>query len=121
MVGPHHDTISIGDLSARTGVSVRALRYYEQHDLLPAVRTSAGHRRFSPDTTEMVRRIRMLLDAGLPLTVVARIMPCFVDQGARLHACVAEYLRDHMDNVTERIAELDSQRDTVQRLQQLVT
>lgn len=120
MAGLYDDTISIGELSARTGVSVRALRYYEQHDLLPAVRTSTRHRRFHPDTTETVRRIRMFLDAGLPLVVVSQVIACFIDDGARLHACVADYLRDHMDMVRERIEELDRQRDTITRLQQLV-
>ncbi|WP_447589450.1 MerR family transcriptional regulator [Microbacterium lacticum] len=113
-------TLSIGELSARTGVSVRALRYYEQHDLLDAERTSTGNRRFHPDAVEAVRRIRLFLDAGLPLTVVSQVMPCFVHDGARLHACVADYLHDHMDTVRERIEALDEQRDTIERLQRLV-
>src|SRR5690606_13407235 len=114
------DTISIGELSARTAVSVRALRYYEQHGLLNAFRTGTGHRRFGPDAAETVRRIRMFLDAGLPLAVVSQVIPCFVDDGARLHACVAEYLHDHLDSVRDRIEELDEQRDTIERLQRLV-
>lgn len=120
VAGLSNEIISIGELSERTGVSVRALRYYEQHGLLTALRTGAGHRRFDPDAAETVRRIRMFLDAGLPLTVVSQIMPCFVDDGAQLDACVAEYLHDHMDAVRVRIEELDEQRDTIERLQQLV-
>lgn len=120
MAGLYDDTISIGELSDHTGVSVRALRYYEQHGLLAAVRTSTGHRRFEPGAVETVRRIRLFLDAGLPLAVVSQVMPCFVDDGARLDACVAGYLRDHLDLVRERIEELDQQRSTTQRLQQLV-
>lgn len=121
MAGLHDDTISIGELSSSTGVSVRALRYYEQHHLLEAVRTHVGHRRFTPSTIEAVRRIRLFLDAGLPLAVVSQVMPCFVDEGSRLHACVAEYLRDHLDTVSERIEELDQQRNTIEQLQQLIT
>ncbi|TVU59258.1 MerR family DNA-binding transcriptional regulator [Paenarthrobacter nitroguajacolicus] len=34
----------IGELSTRTGVSVRSLRYYEQQLLVEPQRTSAGHR-----------------------------------------------------------------------------
>ncbi|WP_229399052.1 MerR family transcriptional regulator [Micromonospora okii] len=120
MAGFSDDTISIGELSDRTGVSVRALRYYEQHGLLTADRTGTNHRRFRPDAIETVRRIRMFLDAGLPLAVVSQVMPCFVDDGARLHACVAEYLQDHMEAVRERIEELDEQRGTIERLQQLL-
>lgn len=118
-VSPYDDTLAIGELAGQTGVSVRSLRHYEQHDLLPAVRTAAGHRRFPADATETVRRIRMLLDGGLPLTIVAKIMPCFTDQGAGLDACVAGYLRDRLDTVAERIGVLDQQRRTLQSLRQL--
>ncbi len=76
MPGLYDDTIPIGELSERTGVSVRALRYYEQNDLLNAVRTRAGHRRFPLADIESVRRIRLLLDAGLPpLAVVSQVIP----------------------------------------------
>lgn len=120
MTGQQDGTLSIGELSARTGVSVRALRYYEQHDLLEAERNGTGNRRFRPDAIETVRRIRLFHDAGLPLAVVSQVMPCFLRDGARLHACVADYLHDHMDTVRERIESLDERRDTIERLQQLV-
>lgn len=121
MSGRDDGALSIGVLSARAGVSVRALRHYEQNGLLPSTRTAAGHRRFSTESVESVRRIRLFLDAGLPLTVVSQVLPCFTDDGARLDACVADYLREHMSTLSERIEHLDAQRGTVQRLQQLVT
>lgn len=122
MPGLYDDTIPpIGELSERTGVSVRALRYYEQNDLLNAVRTRAGHRRFPLADIESVRRIRLLLDAGLPLAVVSQVIPCFLDDGARLHACVSDYLRAHMETVQARMEALDEQRGgTTRLLQQLV-
>lgn len=120
MAGLGENTIGIGELSGRTRISVRALRYYEQHGLLTAERDGTGHRRFRPDAVETVRRIRLFLDAGLPLAVVAQVMPCFVDDGARLHGCVAEYLHDHLGAVRQRIEELDEQRGTIERLQRLV-
>jgi hypothetical protein len=47
-------------------------------------------------------------------------MPCFTEDGASLDACVADYLRDHLAAVRERMAELDHQRATIERLQQLI-
>jgi len=120
MPGLYDDTIPIGELSDRTGVSVRALRYYDQNDLLNAVRTSAGHRRFRPADVESVRRIRLLLNAGLPLAVVSQVIPCFLDDGARLHACVSDYLRAHLQTVQARMEALDEQQGTIRLLQQLV-
>lgn len=115
----HDDALAIGALADRTGVSVRSLRHYEQQGLLPAFRTSAGHRRFTAEAVETVRRIRMLLDAGLPLSIVSKIMPCFTEQGAGLDACVAGYLRDRLDAVEERIGLLDHQRRTLESLRRL--
>ncbi|WP_374225966.1 MerR family DNA-binding transcriptional regulator [Micromonospora sp. C41] len=37
----------IGELSARTGVSARSIRYYEQQGLLAALRTPSGQRVFA--------------------------------------------------------------------------
>lgn len=112
--------ISIGVLSERTGVSVRALRYYEQNGLLVAARTAAGHRCFPREAVESVRRIRLFLDAGLPIAAVAQLLTCFDDDGKRLHSCVARILRDRMDIVQERMEQLDQQRGTIERLRQLI-
>ncbi|WP_198410840.1 MerR family transcriptional regulator [Microbacterium halophytorum] len=120
MTDPDRVALSIGELSERTGASVRALRHYEQHGVLTAHRSAAGHRRFAADAVETVRRIRMFLDAGLSLAVVAQIMPCFVDDGARLDACIAGYLSEHMGALRQRIDQLDEQRGTIERLQELV-
>lgn len=113
-------TLGIGELARRTGASVRSIRYYELQGLLPAMRTAAGHRRFSGDAVETVRRIRMLLEGGLPLAIVAKIMPCFTGRGSALDPCVGAYLREHLELVQERIDALDRQRGTVERLRELV-
>jgi len=39
-------TISIGELALRTGLTVSAIRFYEQEGLLTSERNAAGHRRF---------------------------------------------------------------------------
>jgi len=39
----------IGELAARAGVSVRALRYYEEQNLLASVRSPSGQRQY-PDS-----------------------------------------------------------------------
>ncbi|MGJ8536176.1 MAG: redox-sensitive transcriptional activator SoxR [Parasphingopyxis sp.] len=38
--------LSIGDLAARTGLSVSAIRFYEEKDLVHPLRSSGGQRRF---------------------------------------------------------------------------
>ncbi len=68
--------ISIGELAARSGVSVRALRYYEQQDLLPArARNGRGHRLYPESAVERVGLIQQLYAAGLSSHSILAICP----------------------------------------------
>ncbi|SCL46077.1 DNA-binding transcriptional regulator, MerR family [Micromonospora citrea] len=65
----------IGELALVTGVSVRALRHYEQEGLIRPGRGGNGYRDFDDDAIEAVRQIRGLLDAGLPIRLIREILP----------------------------------------------
>ena len=41
-----NELLAIGELAARTGLSVSAIRFYEEKGLLQALRTAGGQRRF---------------------------------------------------------------------------
>ena len=41
-----NELLAIGELAARTGLSVSAIRFYEEKGLVQALRTSGGQRRF---------------------------------------------------------------------------
>ncbi|MGW1893191.1 MerR family transcriptional regulator [Streptomyces sp. NPDC002004] len=66
----------IGELAEATGVSPRALRHYEQADLITAERAANGYREFGASAVVRVRNIRRLLDAGLTLDDVRVFLPC---------------------------------------------
>jgi DNA-binding transcriptional MerR regulator len=66
----------IGELSARTGVSRRSLRYYEQHELLHARRTPNGWRDYDEAAAHRVRTIAEMIDNGLTLEGVKQLGPC---------------------------------------------
>ncbi|MEV4350430.1 MerR family transcriptional regulator [Actinoplanes sp. NPDC049596] len=66
----------IGDLSKRTGVSPRSLRYYEEQGLLTTSRSDAGQRHYSEADVERVALIRQLFDAGMSSRVIASVLPC---------------------------------------------
>jgi DNA-binding transcriptional MerR regulator len=67
------ELLGIGAAAARTGVSERALRYYQQIGLLvPACTTPGGLRRYSADDLARVARIRKLQTLlGLNLDEIA--------------------------------------------------
>jgi MerR family redox-sensitive transcriptional activator SoxR len=62
--------LTIGALSARTGVAPSALRYYEAEGLIHAARTPAGQRRYPRDTIRRVSFIRVAQQVGLRLEEV---------------------------------------------------
>lgn len=65
----------IGELSARTNVPARLLRHYEDHGLLAPARTPHGHRDYDEHDADRVSRIRELVEAGVPLRLVRRVLP----------------------------------------------
>ena len=54
------DVITIGQLAARTGVAVSAVRFYEDKGLLASIRTSGNQRRFLRSD---IRRVSFILIA----------------------------------------------------------
>jgi len=59
--------LSIGELSARSGVSSSALRFYERQGLIAAERTSGNQRRYASGTLRRVALVQAGKAAGIPL------------------------------------------------------
>lgn len=66
----------IGELAARSGVSVRSLRYYEEQGLLSSRRSAAGQRLYDDDAAGRVHFIQQLYAAGLSSRDVLDLLPC---------------------------------------------
>ncbi|WP_305787436.1 MerR family transcriptional regulator [Symbioplanes lichenis] len=66
----------IGELATKAGVSVRALRYYEEQRLLWAERSASGQRHYPDPAVERVQLIQMLYSAGLSSSTIASLLPC---------------------------------------------
>jgi MerR family redox-sensitive transcriptional activator SoxR len=59
--------LTIGEVSARSGVSQSALRFYEREGLISARRTDGNQRRYAPVTLRRVALIQAGRAAGIPL------------------------------------------------------
>ncbi|PZF81600.1 MerR family transcriptional regulator [Jiangella anatolica] len=92
----------IGELARLTGTTERALRYYEEQDLLRPARLPSGYRDYAPSDVETVRHVRSLLAAGLPTHLIAELLPCMVDTGDGL-----------MPGCRSMLAPLESERDRI--------
>ena len=62
---PHE--LTIGELSARSGVSASALRFYERQGLIESRRTDGNQRRFPAITLRRVALVQAGKTAGIPL------------------------------------------------------
>jgi len=71
---PAHAVYAISVAAELSGTATQNLRVYERHGLVSPHRTSGGTRRYSEDDVERLVRIRELLDAGLNLAGIARVL-----------------------------------------------
>ncbi|MGX1805202.1 MerR family transcriptional regulator [Nocardia sp. NPDC055321] len=104
-------TVLIGELSRRTGVPTRLLRYYEEQSLLTAHRDPNGYRSYTPDAPARVARIRELLDAGLPTRDIRALLPCTTDTGFEHCDHSRKVLHDGLTRLDTRIADLTRRRE----------
>ncbi|MER7936039.1 MerR family transcriptional regulator [Streptomyces sp. NPDC093272] len=107
----------IGELSRRTGVPTRLLRYYEEQDLLHPDRAGNGYRSYGEGAVQDVQQIRGLLDSGLTTQMIRVILP-YLSGPEQIHpprACVSEetaaLLSGHVERIQARIDCLARNRD----------
>jgi len=102
--------ITIGQLAAYAGVTIKAVRHYHQRGLLEEPpRDSSGYRRYSAQHAIDLVKIRTLAEAGVPLARVKELFAADPDQFA---AAITQI--DH--NLQERVKELRRTRDRIARL-----
>jgi DNA-binding transcriptional MerR regulator len=100
----HGDTLySIGDLARRTGLTVKAIRFYSDLGIVPPTdRSPAGHRRYDIDAVARLDLVRTLRDLGLDLPTIRKV----VDRELTL----AEVAAAHAEALAVRIRVLRTQR-----------
>ena len=65
------DSITIGELAARSGMATSALRFYESRGLIHSERTDGNQRRYARPTLRRVAFIRAAQEVGLTLEEIA--------------------------------------------------
>ncbi|MDA1361308.1 MerR family transcriptional regulator [Glycomyces luteolus] len=100
----------IGELSRRTGVSTRLLRYYEEQQLLLPGRDSHGYRSYPEDAPARVEQIRELLEAGVSTREIRHLIPCHTKDGMRHCDHSATVMRGALERLNDQIADLNRKR-----------
>ncbi|MFI5906896.1 MerR family transcriptional regulator [Dactylosporangium sp. NPDC051541] len=102
--------ITIGQLAAYAGVTIKAVRHYHERGLLEEPeRDSSGYRRYGAEHAIELVKIRTLAEAGVPL---ARIQELLAADPVELSAALAEI--DH--SLRRKQEEIQQARERIGRL-----
>ena len=106
-----NDLIPIGEMARRTGLSVSAIRFYEDKKLIEPVRTGGNQRRFLRSDIRRVSFILIAQQLGLSLGEIAEELaklPHGRTPTARDWRRISVSIRSHLD---AKIAQLERTRD----------
>jgi DNA-binding transcriptional MerR regulator len=93
------ERLTIGDLSRRTGVPVKTLRFYSDEGLLPPVeRTRTNYRLYGHEALVRLDLVRTLREAGLGLDAIKKVL--------RRETSLADVLRLRLAAVEAHVASL---------------
>jgi DNA-binding transcriptional MerR regulator len=93
------ERLAIGELSRRTGVPVKTLRFYSDEGLLPpAERSRSGYRLYGPEAVLRIDLIRTLREAGLGLDSIEKVL--------RRETSLADAIRLRLAAVEAHVASL---------------
>ncbi|GCD21476.1 MerR family transcriptional regulator [Cellulomonas algicola] len=109
--------VKIGELSRRTGVSTRLLRYYEEQGLISPARSANTYREYDEADVAQVERAVGLVRSGLPTRLAKVVLDLERTQDEDLAAScprtVAEMLAEELEGLDDRIACLTASRRTI--------
>jgi MerR family redox-sensitive transcriptional activator SoxR len=101
----------VGQLSARSGVAVSALHFYEAQGLIVSRRTSGNQRRYARDVLRRVAFIRVSQRVGIPLRAIKDALDQLGDNRTPTRGDWALLSAAWRDDLDSRIAQLQRLRD----------
>ena len=112
-MAPLPDRITIGELSARSGVAGSALRFYEERGLISAERTPGHQRVYARPMLRRVAFIRAAQEVGLTLEEIGHALATLPTDRTPVKRDWERLSRAWRSRLDERIAELERLRDTL--------
>ena len=106
----------IGELAARAGVSVRALRYYEEQGLLTSTRSASGQRHYTEYAVERVVFLQRMYAAGLSSRTITELLPCVDSPSEETSDAALVRMAEERDRLSEHIEDLIRTRNALDGL-----
>lgn len=105
--------LSIGEIAARTGLAVSAIRYYEEEGLIAPWRNAAGRRRFQRADIRRLSFVMIAQQFGFTLPQIRVELDRLPRHRAPTKADWARISRTFRSGLDTRIARLEKLRDTL--------
>lgn len=103
--------LSVGQLSARSGVAVSALHFYEAERLIASHRTKGNQRRYQRDVLRRVAFIRASQRVGIPLRTIKEALDQLDDDRTPTRRDWTRLSAAWRDDLDDRIGQLQRLRD----------
>lgn len=107
--------MNISDVSDRTGLPTKTIRYYEEIGLIHPARRDNGYRDFSETDCHKLAFLSRSRTLGFSIEDCRALLSLYEDEG-RASADVRQIAAQHLDRIDARLAELRELRDTLARL-----
>ncbi|NOC91600.1 Cu(I)-responsive transcriptional regulator [Ruegeria sp. HKCCD6604] len=107
--------MNIGDVSARTGLPAKTIRYYEDIDLIKPLRDDNGYRRFRNQDVHKLNFLGRARALGFTIDDCRTLLALYEDE-TRASADVKQVARDHLAQIEAKIADLNAMRETLSHL-----
>ncbi|MBA3646771.1 MAG: heavy metal-responsive transcriptional regulator [Gemmatimonadaceae bacterium] len=105
----------IGEVAARTEVTIETLRYYERIGLLPAAsRQPSGYRSYDRDALMRIRFIRSAQDLGFTLQEIGDLLGLWSQTG-RSCGAVEKRASNTLERIDSKIRDLKRMRSALAR------
>lgn len=98
--------LTIGDLAARTGLAVSAIRFYETHGIVTPYRNAGGHRRYGRADLRRLSFAMIAQRLGFSLAAIALHLAGLPAHKAPDRADWTRISQGFRDRIDERIAAL---------------
>src|SRR5579859_3518833 len=103
--------LSVGQVAARSGVSVSALHFYEAEGLIESRRTAGNQRRYPREVLRRVAFIRASQGVGIPLSQIKAALKLLPDNRTPTRSDWEKLSTAWRDDLDERITRLRQLRD----------
>lgn len=105
------ETLSVGDVAARSGFAASALRYYEDLGLITSTRTSGGQRRYERVVLRRLAFVRAARNVGLSLDEVSAALATLPEGRAPTRRDWARLSRQWRGRLDDQIVALTALRN----------